>query len=52
MQALDSLEESRIWLTTPRALLGGESSLARLDTAVGAEEDRTMLYDIEYTMPV
>lgn len=50
-QALDSLESARAWLVAPHPLLGGESPLARLDTALGAEEVRTMLYHIEHSMP-
>ena len=49
--ALDGVESARAWLTAPHLLLGGESPLAHLDTAMGTEEVRTMLYHIEYSMP-
>ncbi len=49
--ALDDSEEARAWLLAPHSLLGGESPLAHLDTAMGTEEVRTMLLHIEYSMP-
>lgn len=50
-QALDSAEAARQWLSTPHAMLGGESPLDRMDTAVGMQEIKSMLYHIEYGMP-
>ena len=50
-QALDSAEAARAWLRAPHAMLGGESPLDRMDTAVGMQEVKTMLYHIEYGMP-
>jgi putative toxin-antitoxin system antitoxin component (TIGR02293 family) len=50
-QALDSAEAAREWLRTPHAMLGGESPLDHMDTAVGMQEVKTMLHHIEYGMP-
>lgn len=50
-QALDSAEAAREWLRTPHAMLGGESPLDHMDTAVGMQEVETMLHHIEYGMP-
>lgn len=51
-QAFDSDEAARQWLHRPHALLGSESPLDRMDTVTGMEEVKTILYHIEYTMPV
>ena len=50
-QALDSAEAAREWLSTPHSMLGGESPLNHMDTIVGMEEIKSMLYHIEYGIP-
>jgi putative toxin-antitoxin system antitoxin component (TIGR02293 family) len=42
-QALGSDERARTWLTSPHALLGGESPVERLDTEPGLREVEDML---------
>lgn len=51
-QAFDDLEQARQWLRQPHSLLGGESPLEHMDTFAGTDEVRSMLYHIEYSMPV
>ena len=48
----DDAERAQQWLRQPHALLGGESPLEHMDTYAGTEEVRSMLYHIEYSMPV
>jgi len=50
-QALNSAEAARRWLSTPHAMLGGESPLGHMDTAVGMQKIQSMLYHIEYGLP-
>ena len=50
-QALDSAEAASKWLRTPHAMPGGESPLNHMDTAVGLQESKSMLYHIEYGTP-
>lgn len=50
--AFDDEDGARAWLSEPHALLGGESPLEHMDTIAGIEEVKTMLYHIEYSMPV
>ncbi len=51
-QALDGTEGARTWLRTSHALLGGESPLQRMDTLAGMDQVNTLLYHIEYGLPV
>lgn len=51
LQALDSAEAARKWLSTPHSMLGGESPLDHMDTVTGMEEIKSMLYHIEYGIP-
>lgn len=52
VQAFDDVERARRWLRQPHALLGDEAPLEHMDTFAGVEEVRSMLYHIEYSMPV
>lgn len=51
-QALDGPAGARTWLQTSHALLGGESPLQHMDTVAGMDEVKTLLYHIEYGLPV
>jgi putative toxin-antitoxin system antitoxin component (TIGR02293 family) len=51
-QALDGKEGARTWLRTPHSLLGGESPLQHMDTVAGMDQVKTLLYHIEYGLPV
>lgn len=47
--AFESKESARIWLTEPKAMLGGETPLQRLDTEPGLREVEDMLTVIDET---
>lgn len=52
LQAFGSDPEcTRIWLTEPHPVLGGESPVERIDTEAGLHEVEAMLNVIEYTFP-
>lgn len=50
VQALESEDRARAWLTRPHTLLGSEAPMARLDTLAGVREVQSMLYHIEFGM--
>jgi len=41
-----------MWLRTSHSLLGGESPLQRMDTLADMDQVNTLLYHIEYGLPV
>lgn len=45
----DDAEAARVWLTSPKALLGGETPLQRLDTEPGLREVEDMLTVVDET---
>ena len=44
-------EEARVWLTTPKRGLSGDTPVQHLDTEPGARLVRQMLATMEHTMP-
>lgn len=53
LNVFDDQKEAAIkWFTSPKSLLKGETPLQRTDTEPGCKEVETMLYSIEYGMPV
>lgn len=48
-RAFGSAEAARLWLTTPKALLGGETPFQRLDTEPGLREVEDMLTVVDET---
>lgn len=52
VRAFDGIEPARDWLTRSHALLNEESPIEHMDTIAGVEEVETMLYHVEYSMPV
>ena len=49
LKTFEDQEAARSWLTTPKALLGGETPLERLDTEPGLREIEDMLTVIDET---
>ena len=49
LSALGSTDSARVWLTEPKAVLGGESPAERLDTEPGLREVEDMLTVIDET---